>query len=252
MARRSRKKSNSGIFHVMLRGINRQTIFEDDEDRERFLDTIKRYKQISKFEIYGYCLMSNHVHLLIKEAEEDISTVIKRISSSYVYWYNWKYSRSGHLFQERYKSEAVENDGYLLTVLRYVHQNPVKAGLVKNTQEYKWSSYSEYIKTNIVTDTGFILQLFSADRKKAIKLFIDYTQEQNEVKCLDYCEKVRLSDDMVREYFSNVGIVNHSELQHLERDKRNEIIKNLKSLEGVTIRQLSRITGISKSVIDRL
>lgn len=252
MSRYARKKSESGIFHIMLRGINKQTIFEEDEDRERFLDTIQRYRTISKYEVYGYCLMSNHVHLLLKENEEAISTAIKRISSSYVYWYNWKYDRCGHLFQERYKSETVENDGYFLTVLRYIHKNPVKAGLIKNIQEYKWSSYNEYIKKPVIIDATFALQIFSTERKNATQLFIEHTNEQNEDKCLEYSEKSRLSDNEVGEYIEKLGLKSGNELQHLEISKRNDIIKNLKSIEGVTIRQLSRKTGISKSVIDRI
>jgi len=250
--RYARQKSGNGIFHVMLRGINKQTIFEDDEDRERFLETIERYKKISKYVIYGYCLMSNHVHLLLKETEEPISTVIKRISSSYVYWYNWKYERCGHLFQERYKSEVVENDGYLLTVLRYINQNPVKVGLSKNVQGYRWSSYNEYISKPKIVDTNFVLQILSTNREKAINSFIEHTNEQNEDKCLDYDEKIRLSDNELKEYFVKFGPKSISELQKMERNARNEIIRELKSTEGVTIRQLSRITGISKSVIDRI
>lgn len=252
MPRYARKKSESGIFHVMLRGINKQTIFEDDEDRERFLETIGRYKTVSKYKIYGYCLMSNHVHLLLKETEEPISAIIKRNCSSYVYWYNWKYKRCGHLFQERYKSETVENEGYLLTVLRYIHQNPVKAGLSKNIKEYKWSSYNEYAGKTEIVDTGFVLQIFSTDRKKAVSSFIVYSNEQNEDKCLDYDEKNRITDNDIRKYFEKLGIENISELQQMEISKRNAIINEIKAIEGVTIRQLSRITGISKSVIDRI
>jgi len=132
LARRARVRSNTGIYHVMIRGINRQAIFEDDEDRIRFIDTLREYKDISKYEIYGYCLMDNHIHLLIKEIDESISLIIKRISSSYVHWYNTKYERLGHLFQERFRSEVVEDDGYFLTVLRYIHQNPVKAKIAEN------------------------------------------------------------------------------------------------------------------------
>lgn len=150
MPRCARRKSESGIFHIILRGINKQNIFEDDEDREKFTETIKRYKEVSKYEIYSYCLMTNHIHLLLKETDEEISKAMKRICSSFVYWYNWKYERCGHLFQERYKSEAVETDTYLLTVLRYIHQNPVKAGLTKTSQEYNWSSYNDYIKRLIL------------------------------------------------------------------------------------------------------
>nr|WP_311774044.1 transposase [Metabacillus sp. KUDC1714] len=121
----------------MLRGINRQTIFEDDEDKIKFLVTLKKYKEISKFQLYSYCLMDNHIHLLLKESGETISESIKRISSSYVYWYNNKYERCGLLFQERFKSENVENILYFLTVLRYIHQNPLKAGLAKTVFDSK-------------------------------------------------------------------------------------------------------------------
>jgi REP element-mobilizing transposase RayT len=252
MPRYARKKSESGILHVMLRGINKQTIFEDDEDRERFLETIERFKTISKYQILGYCLMDNHIHLLLKEADESISMVVKRICSSFVYWYNLKYERCGHLFQERYKSEIVENDTYLLTVLRYIHQNPVKAGLSKFVQDYMWSSYNDYLKKATITDNDFVLEIFSSNREKAIATFITHSNEENYDRCLDYEEKTRLSDNEVREFLATLGTQSISEFQQLDRDKRNEIIRKLKSIEGVTIRQLSRITGLAKSVIDRL
>ena len=156
------------------------------------------------------------------------------------------------MFQERFKSEAVEDETYLLTVLRYIHQNPVKAGEVKNVDEYKWSSYREYVNKPSITDTDFILQIISSDRQKAMDSFISFTNEQNEDKCLDYVEKVRLTDNEVGDYLLRQGISCISELQSLERHKRDEIIRKLKEINGVTIRQLSRVTGISKSVIDRI
>lgn len=144
-------RSISGIYHVMLRGINKQILFECDNDRYRFIKTLDRYRVICKYELYGYCLMVNHVHLLLKENDESISTSIKRICSSYVYWYNWKYDRCGHLFQERYNSETVESEVSLLRVLRYIHQNPVKAGVSEITERYAWSSnFKEYYRKNIV------------------------------------------------------------------------------------------------------
>jgi REP element-mobilizing transposase RayT len=115
-----------------MRGINRQIIFEDTEDYIQFLESLTRQKETSGIQIYAYCLMSNHVHLLMKEGNVDLGTVFKRIGSSYVYWHNWKYNRRGHLFQDRYRSEAVEDDGYFLTVIRYIHNNPIKA-VITNT-----------------------------------------------------------------------------------------------------------------------
>ena len=121
MPRTPREKSPSGIYHIMMRGINRQSIFSDDEDNEKFLTTLSDCKELCGFELYGYCLMGNHVHLLLKEADEDIGQIVKRISSRYVIWFNRKYMRSGHLFQERFKSEAINNDKYFVTILRYIH-----------------------------------------------------------------------------------------------------------------------------------
>lgn len=252
MPRYAREKSESGIYHIMLRGINRQDIFEEDEDRQRFTDTVKHYKTISKYEVYGYCLMSNHVHLLLGEKEECLSTAIKRICGSYVYWYNWKYGRCGHLFQERYKSETVQNDGYFLIVLRCIHQNPVKVGLCGNPSEYIWSSYKEYVKNASIADTKPALEMFTNDKSKAVKLFEEYMNEANEDKCLEYEERVKITDSEVRAHFSRLGVSNISDLQKEEKNKRNELIREVKSIEGITIRQLSRITGISKSVIDRI
>ena len=96
MPRISREKSRSGIYHIMLRGINRQTIFEDAKDNGRFLDTLKEYRDVSGYKLYAYCLMGNHAHLLLKEEQEDLSTIMRRIGASYVYWYNMKYERCGH------------------------------------------------------------------------------------------------------------------------------------------------------------
>jgi putative transposase len=196
--------------------------------------------------------MSNHVHLLIKETEESVSNTIKRISGSYVFWYNKKYERCGHLFQDRFKSETVDNEEYFLTVIRYIHQNPIKAGLVKDNSNYKWSSYNEYIKEAVVINKDFVLEMFSSDKKKAIEMFSKFNYQNNIDICLEDEDKIRVSDIELRDKFAQLGITNANEFKQLEKRKRDDILKNLKSIEGVTIRQLSRVTGISKSVINRI
>ena len=159
MPRAAREKSSTGIYHVMLRGINHQIIFEDDEDYQKYLQTLKTYQEKSGYIIYAWCLMGNHLHLLVKEETEDLGIAFKRIGASYVYWYNWKYGRRGHFFQDRFKSEAVEDDSYFLTVIRYIHQNPLKAGIVKDITDYRWSSYGEYIGKPWICDMIQILPL---------------------------------------------------------------------------------------------
>ncbi|MUK87568.1 transposase [Ornithinibacillus sp. L9] len=252
MSRKPRVKSYSGIYHIMMRGINRQTIFEDDQDKIRFIETVKRFKNISNFHIYGYCLMDNHIHLLIKENDEALSKAVQRISASYVYWYNNRYDRSGSLFQGRYKSEPVDSLSYFLKVIRYIHQNPLKAGLASNVFECKWTSVNEYFNRSTFLDIEFALHQFSPDRKQAIQMYTDYMHAPNDDECLDDQIMVKSSDDNVKKYLSEIGFPHSSELQKIDKNKRNEIILELKSLKGVTTRQLSRITGISKSVIDRV
>lgn len=252
MPRLPRKRSCTGIYHIMLRGINKQSIFQEDQDRIKFLSVLDRYKQVSNYQLYGYCLMTNHIHLLLKENDEPVSDVMKRISSSYVFWYNQKYNRSGHLFQERYKSETVDNDSYLLTVLRYIHQNPVKANLCKGIQEHRWSSYKDYLGRSTLTDTAYVKGLFSENDEQAAKQYCEFMlQEQND-NCLDEEEKMNITDETLEECFKQYGLKSSREIMCLEKSKQMEILRKIKLLGGVSARQLSRVSGISRSFIQKI
>ena len=251
MPRKPRKRSESGIYHVMLRGINKQIIFESDDDRYQILSTLKRFIDAKKFLLYGYCLMDNHVHLIIQELEDDISTAIKRICSSYVLWYNKKYERSGHLFQERFRSEPIENDSYFMISLRYIHQNPIEAKICKELMDYRWTSYKEYIQEPILIDTELCLSLFSSDEDMAVDLFIDYMNQKNKDTFPVFEDYIKLTDAEVLKKLYDMGIKNISEFQRLEKDRRNSFIKELKMTKGISIRQISRITGVSKGIIER-
>lgn len=248
--RAARKKSPNGIYHIMLRGINRQTIFEDDQDRTKFLEVLKKYKEMSYFQLYSYCLMDNHIHLLMKESE-NISNVVKRISSSYVYWYNLRYERCGHLFQERFKSENIDSMRYFLTVLRYIHQNPLKAGISTSIYDCEWTSVHEYLGKATLVDADYPLQFFSSDHKQALILFKEFMEKPNDDQCLEDIVKVRLTDDEVKKYLLELGVSNVSGLQHVEKEVRDNILFELKETYGVSLRQIARVTGISKSVIQR-
>lgn len=249
MARTAREKSKTGIYHIVLRGVNKQTIFEDQEDSEKFLKTFEDYKKKSGYKIYAYCLMGNHVHLLIKEEQEELSTIMRRIGASYVYWYNWKYMRSGHLFQDRYKSEAIEDETYLLNVVRYIHQNPLKAGLVRDISKYKWSSYSEYIGRDKLIDRDFVLGLFDDDINRAISNFKGFHRTMSKDKYLDIKENKRLRDNEAIEIIKKTCNISHcTDLQNLDKDNRDEYLKIIKE-KGLSTRQIARLTGISRGIV---
>ena len=248
MPRMARKKSSTGVYHIMIRGINQQNIFDDDEDRQRFVERLAIVKKELKFDLYAYCLMSNHVHLLLKQNETDLPTIMKRIQTSYVYFYNWKYERCGHLFQDRYKSECVEDDVYFHTVIRYIHQNPVKAG-ISIIDNYKWSSYNDYIKLSGITDTSVFLEMLGRDWQSR---YIDFMNEENEDKCLEMEEKRKLTDEKAKETMKKIcKMKNIMDIQKLEIHLRDKMLKKCKEIDGISILQISRLTGINRGIIKK-
>jgi len=244
-------KSETGIYHVVLRGNNKQTIFEDDEDNKMFLVTLEEYKKQSGYKLFAYCLMGNHVHLLLKTEKEALGEIFQRIGASYVYWYNRKYDRAGHLFQARFKSEVVETDNYLFAVLRYIHQNPLKARMVTRLEDYVWSSYCEYLglKTDHYVDKDFILMLFNEDRNKAVADFKTFNEIVTDERCLDISERKRISDEKAILMIKKKFAVNSSKDVHrFDCDQRKKCVRYLLS-KGLSVRQISRVTGISRYFI---
>lgn len=250
MARKPRKKSESDIYHILMRGINRQVIFEDEYDYGRFVQTLEKYKEQSRFDLYAYCLMSNHVHLLLKVGQEPLEQLMRRICGSYVYWYNAKYDRVGYLFQGRFKSEVVEDDSYFLTVLRYIHQNPVKAGIVKNTDQYKWSSMGEYMGEPKLIKTTFALKYFGLEPETARERFSEFCSAANDDRCLEAEIKKHSSDEEARELIRKVCRVESPvDLQGFDKVMRNNFLKELKENHHLSVRQIERLTGINRGVV---
>ncbi|ADU32070.1 transposase [Evansella cellulosilytica] len=255
MARQARKKSRTGIYHIMWRGVNGQEIFHDDKDRYTFLDILLKYKEEMGLSVYAWCLMSNHVHLLIKEGNESISTTMKRIGVSYVSHYNWKYSTRGALFQDRFRSENVETEKYMRTVVRYIHQNPVKAKLVNEVQWWRWSSCNEYYGGKVypakLLDEAFILGLFSDDVVLGRALFKEYNERKNDDECLEESVYVkRLSEAAVRTEMEKVlGPVGITQVKSLSKKKRTTLLRNIKKIDGISQKQISRILGISPNLV---
>lgn len=159
MCRCSREKVENGIYHICVRGNNRQDIFQDDIDRQQYLMRVRHYLERYKMHIYAYCLMTNHVHLLVYDNGEDISKFMQGLSLSYVIYFNSRYARSGHLFQGRFTSVLIKSEAQLVQTAKYIHLNPVKAGIVNEVGQYRWSSYNIYLgkKDELgIVDTKFM------------------------------------------------------------------------------------------------
>ena len=248
MPRTARKAAGSNIYHVMLRGINRQNIFEEDEDRFRFLDTIIRCKEVSEFRLHAFVLMSNHIHFLIEPGNEPLDVIFKRICTSYAVWYNRKYQRAGHLFQDRFRSESVETDLYYTMVLRYILQNPVKAGIVARPGDYRWSSYLAYEKgRGTLTYTKFAADLFGSH-----ETLLEYLVQENDDYVMDEPDHDwRLRDDAAREkIFRITQCASVSDFQKLDFEAQKEYARELYA-EGLSMGQIARLTGMSKATVSR-
>ncbi len=148
-----------GVLHILTRGNNRQEVFQDNADYKHYLHFLKFYKEEHNFFLYHYCLMPNHVHLIIETTQRTIlAKLMKQINLAYLYHYKKRYSYFGHLWQGRYKSLIIDKDEYLITCGRYIELNPVRAKLVEDPKDYKWSSYNAYAygKMDGITDMDLL------------------------------------------------------------------------------------------------
>src|SRR6056297_327607 len=180
MARKPRIHFEGALYHVIVRGNKREIIFKEDKWKLEYLETIKRYKSKYKFKLYAYVMMDNHAHLLIEVNHVPLSKVMQCIQQVFTQTYNRKASRTGHVFGQRYKAILCDKDQYLLMLIRYIHQNPTRAGIV-NGLNYNWSSYNEYLdKTkNNLCDVEFPLGLF----KNRLDIFVEFmNEEETEIK----------------------------------------------------------------------
>ena len=233
----------------MLRGVNKQDIFFEDKDYLEFQNKIQKTKKNYLYQLYSYVLMPNHIHLEIKDENKELSQIIHSIATSYAIYFNKKYKRKGHLFENRFLSKNVENTFYMLNLVRYIHQNPVKASICQ-MEQYKWSSYFDYFE-NIptkekekITDTEevFIMFLSSKEQSKFHK----------SADLLEYEMKSKLTDEEVIYFIKEeLGIYNIQEIQRCDKDRRNEIIRKIKKIEGITQKQISRILGLNIKLVRR-
>jgi putative transposase len=172
MPRQARLDVPGALHHIMVRGINKSDIFLDDQDRQRFLERLGVIITDAKSSVLAWSLMSNHVHILFKSGEGGISSVMRKLLTWYAIYFNHKYKRTGHLFENRYKSILCEEDQYLFALIRYIHLNPVRSGIIKTLDEldnYPWTGHSIIMGRNAQSwmDTGYCLSQFDKQIKRA-------------------------------------------------------------------------------------
>lgn len=258
MPRRIRELSSTGIYHVMLRGNERKNIFGTIDEKRFFYKTLLLKQKELGFLLFAFCIMDNHVHIALNTNSNEISEIVKGMAVRYASFYNKKYQRVGHVFQDRFKSEVVEDDRYLLGLIRYIHNNPVKAGISRTPQDHYWSSYRCYIQPETpeseMVNTTFILEIINSDRKKAIKDFERFSNETDETRFLDDENpnpiktldggRAYLYDYLNKEW-------DGFRWEDLKKDPRSrkEIIGHMRSQTQLTVRTISELLGVNKNSV---
>lgn len=257
MPRKARQLSPSGVYHIMVRGIDKMQIFPADADCLHYLAILDNV-QNDDFQILAYCLMGNHLHLLAKTRKDSIEAMesaMKSLGVRYVSFFNAKYQRVGTLFQGRFVSQPVATVGYFLRVLRYIHNNPVAAGMVAHPGDYPYSSYLDYFggrKTVLCqVHTGYALLL----RPLA---WLRGWHDQPEHNAKGICDidhprtQLRLKDEEVIHFVQVLAGCAPTEVKSLPENKQKSLFHSLCQEEGASVAQLSRLTGISRGEIRRL
>ena len=244
MPRQARQQSNTGYLHVIVRGNGKQILFEEEADYAKYLRLLKKYSTDAGVSVCAYCLLDNHAHMLLKDTENEVSGMMKKIGVAYAQYFNAKYERTGHLFQGRFMSEAIEDDSYFLTAFRYILRNPEKAGICP-AKDYLWSSYQAYGDRNSFLETDLLEKMIGSREKYEAWIAV-----VNDDQCLEF--EPMLKDDAWAQKIIQKHLKGKSGtvLQTYNKTLRNEILRKLKA-EGMTVRQIERLTGINRGVIQK-
>ncbi len=255
MPRKAREESPTKFYHVMMRGINKERICERKDEKIFLIEMMKQGIEEIDVEIAAYCIMDNHIHIAIKGELVDISKFFKKLNIKFAMRYNKIFDRVGHVFQDRYKSEVILNEGHLMQVIRYIHMNPVSAGMVSKVEDYNWSSYKTYMskKSLLISTEIKTLILDILDDKNGLKefhykdeniLFLDISEESDKVKkkiiediVIDYCIKKEISEvSQIKENQSNLG----------------EVVKRLLDLKHFTHKEIAEKLKINRNLVHKI
>jgi len=229
MSRIARSKIIAPYYHIMSQGINKSCIFEANEDKLYFIKQMNFYKREFNISIDSYCIMTNHYHILINNKNiEDITKFMHTINTKYASYYNNKYKRVGYVFRDRYKSQPILDECYYNNCVKYIFNNPVKAGLCREPFDYEYSNIKDYIKKKNI-DNFNVLDDYN---------FIDISEEIK--TCSEIVEEFLCDNNLKKEYLTN------------EKEKLQELIKILKIDNKISFRRIAQEININRESLRQL
>lgn len=249
MPRRPRQESGTGFYHIVSRGLDKESIFQTKEEKDRMWKII--WENVKKYPIkmYAYCIMSNHLHLLVKADLKELSLFMAKILAAYAHYYNYKHDRTGYVFQGRFRSQCIDSEAYFWNCLRYIHLNPVKASLCKKPENYLYSSMAEYIDVKsrklLAAESYKMLQSRFYDRKEFEKFhrsscgdfFIDILEEE-------FMERKAIAQEILGRMHTELEVSEKEILDYIKT--RDMFEKELKETFGISKKKVQKIREIIK------
>lgn len=241
MARKSRIHAPGATYHVILRGNAQQDIFSDDKDRYRFYEILQKSCERYRCRVHAFCLMTNHIHLEMQVGDFSLSRIMQNISQRYTQWFNWRYKKSGHVFQGRYKAVMVDADEYLLELAAYIHLNPVRARMTDLPGAYQWSSHRAYLGKETLSwlETDFVLSQFSPNETLARTKFAAFVEERITDGRRNEFHGERISDNRIfgDDKFVDV-VLTATEFPRERKPGVSEVVAVVKKVYGISDEQL--------------
>ena len=245
VGRRPRALAESGYYHITMRGNGKQILFEDAADHKVFLDYLSDALDKSRVDLHAWCLMSNHAHLVATDTENELSTVMRSLCARFAMRFNRSNGHVGHVFEGRFESFPIENETYLLRAVRYVHNNPVAAGICTTPDGYRWSSYGEYVGTPWLTDTLTVLDMLGG-----VEGFMSFSTQQEETGYRPERPRRMSDDEALIAAREALGPTEPHQVKALDRERRDACLRALRAA-GLSRAQIQRLTGIGERTITR-
>lgn len=249
MPRIARKNLGSGFFHVMVQGIKKEKIFYKREYKEKYIQLMKIFKEKQKIELVNYCVMDNHVHIIIyTEDIEELTKFMERLNTTYAINYNKAENRVGYVYRNRFESKEIYNQDYLTKCIKYVHMNPVKAQITKTEGEYKYSSYNDYINKKGIVTNELLQKIFNSEYNY-LKKFLKIEYDEELFKDAE-TEKIT-----VEELKKNIDeFLNKEEITLKELKKEKRLIKKLYNTMKLkpSKAELARQLGVDRAKISKI
>ena len=252
---RRRRESFTGLYHVVVKGINKERIFDQQREKVYLKKIILEFKEKYGIEIYAYCIMSNHAHFIIRAELNELSSFMARVLAKYAFYYNFKHNRNGHVFQNRFMSECIESESYYWTCLRYIHLNPVKANMVKRVVRYKYSSMGEYFTETkgLICENAFEMYKKHFQTYNDFEEFHEFSYIHNQIfqDITSEVEEQRREEalNLAKELFANKELLLLSQIFE-EKENREEYIQQIRQTLKVSMRKARDICIMVKNQVN--